>query len=390
MFVGEFNSYLRTRTDAPPDFHVHAAMAALGYAAGSNVWVPGFMGTIYPNLWVCIVARSGMGKGVPLTFAEDLLRLAGLGDGLLPGQFSQEGLFTVISKNPTGMFILQEFSAFVRQLEREYNAGSMAWLTELFDVPNISRRTLMRKDETKEIIIQKPCISILGASSPDWFADTFKEQQLKGGFLARFMFCPNNDPGDYVDYPGPRDHAREVGLAGHLQMVAKMRGAFDTSRVRQIYNEWQRPQREALQKNCPPEFAGMRSRAGLMVWKSAMLFHMSEDPESMTLEPDDMDKAIRYVEHSQALAETFLSELPGDVDERKVYRLLDVIRRHDGRAQWGKAMMNAHLNANQMQMCVETLIQRDQVSRDYAGGGKGWLVLNDVPKNGAYRNGVAH
>jgi hypothetical protein len=39
-------------------------------------------------------------------------------------------------------------------------------------------------------------VTILGASSPDWFAQAFKGTALRGGWLlARFLFCPSREAG---------------------------------------------------------------------------------------------------------------------------------------------------------------------------------------------------
>jgi hypothetical protein len=97
MFTDAFVNYLRSRTDAPPEFHLHAAMAALSYAAGSNIWCDGWGRPIYPNLWLIIIAPSGYGKSVPLDMADAIVRKAGLGQGILPGSFSQEALLSELS-----------------------------------------------------------------------------------------------------------------------------------------------------------------------------------------------------------------------------------------------------------------------------------------------------
>ena len=376
-FVGDFHRYLKTRTDAPPDFHVHAAMAALAFAMGSNVWCDGWGRPIYPNLWIVIIARSGLGKSVPLDMSRSIVEMAGLGDGILPSSFSQEALYAQLGQHPTGIFYLQEFSAFVGLIHREYNAGAQAWLTDVFDVPEIDRR-ILRKET---ITMHKPCLTMLGASSPDWFAETFKESSLRGGFLARFMFCPNNDPGEYVGFPGPRDMAAESALAGHLRLVSELDGRANVDGIRKKFNEWDREARERLRKDCPPEFSGMRSRAGLMVLKASMIFHVSSQPDSLDINVTDLDNAIRYVEHTHKLAEKYLSEEVA-TDRYEVHRLklLEIINRNNGRVPWSKALQNSHLSGRDFKSAVDTLVEAERLQIDTPAGSKQrFLKLPPLP-----------
>lgn len=378
MFIETFRHYLESRTDAPPDFHYHAAMAALSLAMGSNVWCDGWGRPLYPNIWSIIIAPSGYGKSVPLDFAEAIARKAGLGQSVLPNSFSQEALLSELSHTPTGAFFLQEFSAFVRGLEREYNAGATQWLTELYDVPADYKRTIMRKGNPEQIVITKPCLTILGASSPSWFADTFKEGSLSGGFLARFLFCPSTKVGKYVGHPGPRDEGMETGLAGHLQMLSKLEGKADFSGVRSAFNDWDREIREKIRSAPPDEFSGMRSRMGMMVLKCAMLIHGSEDPESLVINKSDLDKSISYVTWCTDKAEKYLSEeVARDKYEAERQKLIAALRRAGGELPWAKALMNTRLTARIMTETVETLTQTGQI-RLQSGVGKGTLVLREM------------
>ena len=94
-------------------------------------------------------------------------------------------------------------------------------------MPDVDTRVLMRE----VVVLKKPCLTMLGASSPDWFAETYKASLLRGGFLARILFCPSVAAGDYVGHPGPRDAGVEAGLADHLRRVAQLTGRADLSSI---------------------------------------------------------------------------------------------------------------------------------------------------------------
>lgn len=376
-FVGDFVRYARSRTDSPPDFHPHAALVTLSAALGNRVYCHAFgFRPIYPNLWTVILAPSGYGKSAPLDLSENLIRMAGLGERLLPTSFTQEALLGAIEKAETGAVLYaQEFSALLAMMGRDYNAGCMQVLTELYDVPVEYDRILMKS----VVKLQRPFISILGASSPEWFAETFKGNMLRGGFLARFMFCPSREAGPYVGLAGTRDSAVEAPLAHHLKLLTELSGEVSLNKVLREYNAWDRDYRENVRKDCPPEFSGMRSRAGALVLKTAMLFHFSHDPQTLELCPRDLALAIQFVTASQDRAERYLSEEvahnPDDVDR---LRILEIIRRNAGRVLWGKALKDSHLSAFKFKNAIETLEQSDRVRLE-SGGGKARYIVERLP-----------
>jgi hypothetical protein len=370
-FAGDFNRYLKSRTDCPPDFHVHAALCALAVALGNRVWTHGRSQPIYPNLWSVVIAPSGYGKSVPLDMATTVLQQAGLGQHLLPNSFSQEALYPLIQAEPVGAFVVQEFAAFLGTLNRDYNAGVMSWLTSVFDVPPEDRRVLRKET----FLLVKPTVTILGASSPTWFAESYRQSMLSGGFLARFLFCPSRDPGPYVEDPGPRDDGVEAGLADHLRRARELGGVVDMSGVMRGFNDWERGARATLRKDCPEEFSGMRSRAGTMVKKAAMLFMASRNPETRTVTQKDLDNAVAYVERSHTLAEKFLGdEVARDRDDADRLRLIEIVRRYEGRAMWSRALKDSHMSADKFRRAVDTLVASERVRLERGEGKTQWLV----------------
>jgi len=374
-FVGEFVAYLKTRTDAPPDFHVHGAMVSLAAALGNRVWCDGWARPIYPNIWAVNIAPSGYGKSTTLDMSQSLLQKAGLGGRVLPGAFSQEALTKRLATESNGVWFHQEFSAFLGTLGRDYNAGAMQWLTEIYDVPEEYPRILMKDTFT----LQRPCVSMLGASSPDWFAQAYHESALRGGFLARFIFCPSSTPGAYVGHPGPREEGAEAALSWHLKQVGELRGKANLTPILPAFREWDRVARERLRKDCPPEFAGMRSRAGVLVLKAALLFHVSEDASNLELEARDLRNAIKYVEDVHLKAERYLDEeVAHDKKELQRMRIKDILRRGGGHRTWSDTLKLSKMDRFEFKNATETLMDSGMVRLEKEGRTQ-WLML-DSPR----------
>jgi hypothetical protein len=357
-FVKSFASYASTRTDCPPDFHVHAAMVALAVALGNQVWCDGWGRRLYPNLWAVILAPSGSGKSVPLDLAARILDLAGLGDRILPNAFSQEAIIATIAKRPVGIFVHQEFASFMGALSRDYNAGFMAALTELYDCPERWERELRKE----RFVIHNPALSMLAASSPDWFSKAFSAEHLRGGFLARFIYCPSSDYGPDVDDPGPYDTAVERGLADHLREVADTRGHMDFGVVADQLATWGAAQRKQMRAAPNDDFAGLRSRVVANARKATMLFAASRHPGDLMALPADAADAIKYVEHSEQLAEDYLGNRVGhDRDDAHCIHILEILRAHHGTLTRSDVLRFSHLSARELTKAQETLVESDRI-----------------------------
>lgn len=362
-YLSDFRDYLKKRTDAPAVFHMHAGLCSLAVVMGVRCWVDGPARDVFPNLNCVVLAPSGMGKSVPLDMAANLVRKAGFGDWILPASFSQEALLDRLHERNVGLFVVQEFAAFQALLNRDYNNGAEQTLTELYDVPDIFERKLRNG---AGFILKHPCVTILGASSPDWFAQAFKGNSLRGGWLARFLFAPSRDAGEPIGDPGPRDDGIEAGLADHLRQLMNLSGRFDTRAVTRQYNEFARKCRMAARDSA--EFGGMRSRGPVMAQKVAMLFHVSRDPTTAVLTEEDMTNAIAFIERTHAAAEFYLTnEVAHDIKDGQRLRILEIAQANGGNVAWSVALKNSHMDRMEFQRAIETLVESDRLTVEKDG-----------------------
>lgn len=397
-FVGDFVAYCRSRTDAPPDYHVMAAMVGVGVAAGNDVFTEGRGRNLYCNLWGVNIGPSGIGKSVPLDILRRVLDKAGLGHHVSSESFSTEGLYGELKVEPVRLFLLQEFSAFQQMMNREYNHGSQQFLTEMYDVPDVYRRKLtenhLRKYAPDGVIeFNKPCISILGATAPEWFSEQFRLSALRSGFLVRYLYCPRDRRGEYVEDPGPFDEAAEEGLADHLRQVAERSGRADFGRVLTEFNAWERANRESL-AHCPADFAGMRSRAGAFVKKVAMIVHLSNDPRHLRISPEALQTSIKFVERTHREAEKYLTErVAHNRDDAVRMRVMEIVEKHaGGGTERARLLREAHLSARELDVALQTLEQMGRVrlvTEKAANGKRAQRILATGPATVAPVTAVA-
>jgi hypothetical protein len=144
---GWLHDYLRAvtpLTDAPVEFHLVSGLCALAAAVGNRLWTVSWGQSVYPHLWVVLVAPSSFWrKSTSINQAEALLREASP-TSVYPSDFSREKFLRILAEQPGGVLTLKEFGGFLATLGRDYMGGMKENLTELYDGPDVFTRALQR------------------------------------------------------------------------------------------------------------------------------------------------------------------------------------------------------------------------------------------------------
>lgn len=358
-FLEDFTAYGSDQSDAPKDFWWHAGLATLAAAIGPRFEAPGYAGkTIRPNLWVALLAPSGFGKSGPLFLAESALRGAGLDRLLLHDDFTQEALIVdlagvpdeddFIRPNPQRIIIAHELSAFIATLHRNYNEGADRLITALYDNP-ATHRFLRRggnKGANKEIVVQRPMLSILGASTIDWFVSSVRNkdagEMFLGGFMSRFVFSFQDKRNGQIDTPRQPDEERERELSKHVGLIASQGARMFDVEVLETgeFAEWSRAKRD-MAASAPPLLGGITSRAPVLAIKAAMLHQVSDNPTSFAIDHKNMRRGMVYVDNALANAQNFVDfHLPHNKADADVKTIMATLRAN-GKSMKYRKLFNA-------------------------------------------------
>lgn len=161
----------------------------------------GFLGTIMsnkyrfgdstPNLYQLLVAESGEGKDVPLKMPKKLLIEGGLLQYL--GLESYRGDKSIVKKFETQrerIDIIDEVSKLFRAMNSQnstFSANIGETLTEIWNSSNDLFTGFATATETTGMVFH-PCLSMLAATTPRSFSETFSDRFLMQGFGARFLY----------------------------------------------------------------------------------------------------------------------------------------------------------------------------------------------------------
>ena len=188
-----------------------SALSTLSAYAMHKIQMQGYFQDLHPCIWSLTLSASGAFKSTGLRLGTQVLRdldkgvlqqlqearahededrekqLAKLVRGL-PDSFSWQGLLDRLQEQGGGLMMQSEFSSFLHNLNAKWNEGVKARITSVYDVVEpIEERT--RGSST--IRIELPYLSICGVSTIDFVRDLITSEDLRSGFLPRFLlFSP--------------------------------------------------------------------------------------------------------------------------------------------------------------------------------------------------------
>lgn len=237
-FVERYTAWADSFTDAPVQFHRFVGYWALSTLLGRKVYMHLGDEWLFPNIWLVVLApssffRKSTALGIGARLVESINPAI-----RLPSEWSQECFIATMSKEPHGFMTCYEFKSLLAQLQKDYNFGAQSLLTELYDCP----REYTRKKgttEIKEFRIEKPYLTILGASTIDWLISSVQGGDIAGGFLARFLFV-SADKKDKIMAIQPKASEFERDLVkAALEAAVNIEGEMEYSlEARQYYETW--------------------------------------------------------------------------------------------------------------------------------------------------------
>ena len=176
----------------------------------------GTMAKLYPNLWMLIVAQSGLGgKSTSIKTLKNILHKSVLEENdtafkknaevykslskdeknetaepylkqLISGQGSTfQGIIKSLEKNPHGLLaIYDEARELLKKLSKD--TENKAGLTSLYDQEFYGKDLVGSMGKGESIHIQNPFLSILAVTNPHWLKEETTDSDYVSGFLNRF------------------------------------------------------------------------------------------------------------------------------------------------------------------------------------------------------------
>jgi hypothetical protein len=158
---------------------------------------------IQANSYHVMVALSGSGKTEALKRAELTLQACGFGKCLMGDFTSEAALLCELQDNPHRLLSIDEFGRALQEMTQSQSYRGEA-LTTIFKIYSCSNSIYRGKSYAPpssgsarpRIIIEKPQVSILAASTPSAFFEGMNAKVALDGLLGRFFlwFAKHQDP----------------------------------------------------------------------------------------------------------------------------------------------------------------------------------------------------
>jgi hypothetical protein len=280
-------------SESPTTYFYWAGLAALSGVVTNKVFLDKFYYKLYPNLFILLIGRSGIRKGIPVALAKQLVQ-ATKATRVLSGRTSIQKVITELATAYTqnggppiidsvGYLSSSEFASFIIQDQQ-----ALTVLTDLYDGhynPDWANMTKVSGVER----LKNTCLTLFGASNEVHFREAVPDNALGGGFVARTVIV-------YADKKAcvnsltdrPKETFNIVELTEYLREVAKLSGQFEWSLDgKELYNAWY----NEFQKSDTNDDTGTLERIHDTILKMAMLISISRKPD-LVLEKQDIEDAL--------------------------------------------------------------------------------------------------
>lgn len=135
MFIDDYVNYAKPLTDAPEEFHFLAAQSLLSVAVGRRPYINFSSGITYLNTFLIAVAPPSTRKTTEYKIMRPILEAIGKSDTILPLKSTPEKLLNMLAIDSQRLYISDEYSIFLTDSKKTYNAGILNDIVLLYDCP---------------------------------------------------------------------------------------------------------------------------------------------------------------------------------------------------------------------------------------------------------------
>jgi DNA-directed RNA polymerase specialized sigma24 family protein len=371
-FISEYANYADVM-EAPREAHEAVATVLLAAILCEKVQIKHGAIEAPLDIWLLFLSGSGLGRNTLLTLAQPVLKAANLSGMIYDAAWgSRSAFYQQIAEQPCGLFVWPELSVILKTLKSSSLAGTKDWLTDRYDNPAIPQavryRMTNKKSDTPPIVFDRaPRINILATSSVDWFLSNISVDDVRGGFVPRWILR-KIDSGRIVPTPKTPDGRLIKPLAEHLRKVAELSGEADLSQINKYYDVWYRQTRSRFSEHPnAPNAIIFFNRLRTHVLKLALVYEVSQSV-SLAVTPASFGRAVRAAKASEesifALLATGISR-----EGTEVNKMAEVIRRAgpDGISKSGLTRSFQHLGPAVRERRLTTLVEAKGVHRFWRG-----------------------
>ena len=354
---GWFHDYHEyTALSEPPSaFHFACALTCLGAALKRSVFFDKGYYKVFPNMAIVLIAPTGKCRktsatNVALTLARDV------GINIMSERVTPEALVMALGGKEVsaGLVYAPELAVFLGR--QKYLEGMVPLLTSLFDCPDRWTSQTIGRGQTQ---LANVALSMLAASTLEWFIEALPREAFSGGFMSRLLFVIQEETSREFALPvRPAGHLGERLKEDLLSMMALKGEATLSAPARAWYETWYTRHHHTQVEDA--KFAGYHERKPDHLLRIAMVLRIAA-AQSLLIEDEDLIQACAILDWLEAhLPRAFAAvqaSAAGTTHERILRQLEDA-----GGTLHHSALLrkNQHLmNAREFNIAIYTLIESE-------------------------------
>lgn len=353
--------------ETPRSFIMWAGLSAISAIKKRDVWLDKYLYKLTPNIYVLLVAKSGLRKTFAVNqIAKPLVESIG-NTRIISGRNSIQGILRELGTSrttekggppltdATAALFSGEFSNLVIN-----DPSSLTILTDLYDShynPEWENTLKESRDKLKNI-----SLTMLGATNPEHFKDRISDIDIQGGFIARTLIIMEREKACINPLTEPPKIRFDINeLIPYLQELAKLKGEFKwTNPAKSSFEKWYRD----FSSKAREDKTGTAERLNDHVLKVAMLLSLARDT-SLELHNTDMEMAIDLCTEFTTNSRIITDGTGKSQFSRQTSKVLDILLTTPGNRISRKRLLGliyGDLSATELDYVLNTLTEMDAIT----------------------------
>lgn len=398
----EFSDWLKAfldyakHSETPFDMLYWSGVSAIAGALQRKVWIDQGRYKLYPNFFIVFVADPGViQKSTTINYAMDLLKKVPE-IAFAPNATTWEGFIKYMEDSHQADGVLtadlnapQEKTSAVTISASELstfldpeNKFMLSALTQLWDCEDVFLK-LTKFSGTEQI--EKPCVNLIGGTTPAWMRESFDRWSREGGFVSRTVFIYGDKKRQLVAFP--KRHLTEAHyrqrqrLINDLTFINTLKGEYVLDpKVFELGELWYAEHNRKTQEAGYVDSSGFKDRKQAHILKLAMIIAASRSDRLVVTEEDWAEAVVRIDEAEACFPLAFAS-----TEERQELRPFHDI------AAYVKAMgeveksrlvgkFTSRYMLREISGALESLRASGEIDTRNKADGKTYIVWTETPK----------
>lgn len=409
VMTGVFDEYWRAYfgcTEVSKSFLFGTLKTVIGASLGRRVSLAGAM-PLYPNFYSCCIGHTALArKSTALSLAESILDTADPGVFTLRSAATPEGLLAALNlpddedeksgglhsnadkleimrdqivegiEGVRMMLSIDEFSHLLKKAGKTHGDGLIQMLATAYNMPT----KLQHPTRVDPLVADRPCVSMIGATTLHWLESSLKLEDIQGGFANRITYYLGAESTDWLFEDRPGDAKRLTRVAKEINAMrlkypepVQFRFDVETAAAGQ---DWYEQHRQELSREQNPIVVMAAARTDVHVKKLALLFSAIENrQDDHQIHIEAFDKAIVLADYLQKVVAHLYQNFNFSEEKRLETKILELLAKKPNSTARELKHKIMWASSKQVNEACEELLKNGSISVMEAGKRREFAIL---------------